>query len=95
MRERVVAAQADRSGGPVPADLVTSSASGLDPHLSPAAAQWQVARVARARGMPEAKLEELVARMTEGPALGFIGQARVNVLLLNMALDERYPLTPR
>lgn len=72
----------------VPADMVYASASGLDPHISPEAAQLQVARVAGSRGLTEEKVKALVERFTDPPQWGFLGQARVNVLLLNVALDE-------
>ena len=71
----------------MPVDLVTTSASGFDPHISPAAAEYQVARVAAARNMSEADIRAAVARHTEQPLLGFLGQAQVNVLLLNLDLD--------
>lgn len=77
--------------GKIPADMVTSSASGLDPHISPANADLQVARVARARGAGEAAVRELLARRIEGRQFGFFGEPRVNVLLLNIALDSAWP----
>src|SRR3954464_165904 len=72
--------------GPIPADMVTASASGLDPHISPASAQVQAVRVARSRGISVDQVNHLIARSTESPSLGLIGDARVNVLQLNLAL---------
>ena len=78
--------------GPVPADLLTASASGLDPDISPASAQAQAERIARVRGVAEDRMNQMIEEFTEGPDLGIFGEARVNVLRLNLALDQRYPL---
>jgi potassium-transporting ATPase KdpC subunit len=77
--------------GPIPADALTTSGSGLDPHISPANADIQAARVAQARHLDVSRVRELIARGTERPWLGFIGEPRVNVLMVNLALDEQLP----
>lgn len=89
MAARIAALRAADPGNtaPVPVDLVTASASGLDPDISRAAADYQLARVARARGLPLAQVQALVDRYTQGTVLGFLGEPRVNVLQLNLALD--------
>ena len=90
----VAAARADRPGDsrPVPADLVTSSGSGLDPHLSPEAARWQALRIALARRVTEAQVLAVIERHLEARTLGFLGEPRVNVLLTNLELDRTLPV---
>src|SRR5690348_8859523 len=87
----VASANADNPGLPVPIDLVTTSASGFDPHITPAAAEFQMTRVAMERGATVEQLRTLVAKHTEARQLGVLGEARVNVLELNLDLDERFP----
>ena len=95
VKQDVASLQAENPGTPVPIDLVTTSASGLDPHISPAAADFQVTRVARERGMSQDELRRLLAKHTEGRQFGFLGEPRVNVLELNLDLDATHPLGKR
>ena len=99
LRERVVAdatrlaRENPQAPGPIPVELVTASASGLDPHISPRAATWQVPRVAAARGIAPERVKQVVDDHSEGRDLGFLGEPHVNVLLVNMALDRQFGAT--
>ncbi len=92
VKDDVTSAETDSPGTPVPIDLVTTSASGFDPHITPAAAAFQVPRVSKQRGTTVEQLQALVAKHTEARQLGVLGEARVNVLELNLELDERFPV---
>jgi potassium-transporting ATPase KdpC subunit len=92
VRQDTASLQADNPGRQIPVDLVTTSGSGLDPHISPAAAEFQVPRIARERGMREDQVRQFVTRHTAGRQLGFLGEPRVNVLELNLDLDTVRPL---
>ena len=95
VRQDVASAQTENPSRAIPIDMVTTSASGLDPHITPANAEFQLTRIAHERGISEEKLRTIVAQHTEGRQLGFLGEARVNVLELNLDLDERCPLQQR
>lgn len=90
VKARIAALKAadPRNNAPIPVDLVTASASGLDPHISPASAAYQTSRIARTRGIEQDVVRQLITQHTEGRQMGFLGEQRVNVLLLNLALDK-------
>jgi K+-transporting ATPase ATPase C chain len=92
VKSDVATLQAENPGKPIPVDLVTASGSGLDPHISPAAAEFQIPRVAKARGVRESEVASLVSAHTQGRQFGFLGEPRVNILELNLELDEKHPL---
>lgn len=92
VRQDVATLQIQEPGRAIPIDLVTTSASGIDPHITPAAAEYQLPRVAKERGLAREKLLKLVAKHTEGRQFGLLGEPRVNVLALNLDLDEQFPI---
>lgn len=92
VHQDVAALQSENPGRPVPIDLVTTSASGLDPHITPAAADYQLARIAKARATTIDQIARLLQKHTEGRELGVLGEPRVNVLELNLELDQRFPM---
>jgi K+-transporting ATPase ATPase C chain len=91
----VVRLREENPGHPIPVDLVTTSASGLDPDVTPAAAEFQVPRIARARGLGEDQVRQIIQRHTAGRQLGFLGEPRVNVLEVNLALDDVSPIAKK
>jgi K+-transporting ATPase ATPase C chain len=95
VKNDVATAQTDHPGAAVPIDLVTASASGIDPHITPAAAEFQLSRVAKERGTTVDRLLSLIAKHTEGRQFGILGEARVNVLELNLDLDRQFPINKR
>ncbi|PSH04495.1 MAG: potassium-transporting ATPase subunit C [Acidobacteria bacterium] len=95
IKQDVTAAQSENPGKPVPVDYITTSASGLDPDITPANAEFQLPRVARERNISEDQLRQLVLQHTEGRQLGLLGEPRVNVLELNLDLDSKFPLQKR
>ena len=95
VKEDVVTAQVDNPSIPVPIDLVTTSASGFDPHITPAAAEFQLPRIAKERATTIEQIRAMVAKHTEGRTFGILGESRVNVLELNLDLDEHFSLSTR